>query len=134
MKLRWNLCRDIQVADRQIDHVCKGSKILKTTGSVFHHADDPVDAFTDRICQLGINECQDVFEMVSQRFHKLPHRCKTVFKGSGAPALQEASGSAGIGVFPQVFELVLQHPGSPYAAIAFAQGVEEAALGVCACR
>ena len=44
-----NLCRNIEVADGEENHVLERLQITKATGSVFNDFDNAVDTLTDRV-------------------------------------------------------------------------------------
>ena len=58
-ELAWNLRRDVEVADGEIDHVGKGLQMSKPAGPVLDDLDNSVDTFCDGVGHSGFNEGED---------------------------------------------------------------------------
>lgn len=72
MEPRWDLVRDVQVTDGQVDHIGECLQVFKTTGPVFDDFQDTVDALALGIGQTGFDKRQDVFLMLSEGADEFP--------------------------------------------------------------
>ena len=50
------MCRDIEVADDQVNEIGEACEITKTTGAVLNDLDDAVEAFADRVGEWAFDE------------------------------------------------------------------------------
>ncbi len=125
-----NMRRNIEVANGQEDHVGEVAEVTISGGPVFNDFDNTVKALTDGIGQVPVGEGDDVIEVISYRTDELAQRGNTTTQRGGYPAFEELLRRGTITIIPDVFELVLEHPGAVNAAIGVAQAVEEAGMSL----
>ena len=63
--MAWNMCRNIEVADGQVDHVGEVVQVAISGSPILDDFDNSVEAFTDGICQVPVGEGNDVIEVIS---------------------------------------------------------------------
>ena len=66
-----NLRRDIEVANRQVNHIGKVVQTAISGGSIFDNFDDPVKALPDGVGQIPVDIGENILEVVSQGSDKL---------------------------------------------------------------
>ncbi len=69
-----NLCRDIEVADGQVDHVGEVLEVAITGRSILDDFDNTVESFADGVGKLSVDEGQDVIEVIAQGCDELGQR------------------------------------------------------------
>ena len=119
-----NLRRDIEVSDAQVDEVGKGVQRFKSTGAVFEHAHDAVEAFGGGVGQVRTDEGGDAGGVLSHGADEPAQGFQAALQGCGRPLLEEALGRPARFVAPEVLELVLQAPGAVDASVGLLQGLE----------
>ncbi len=61
-----NMRRNIEVTDGQVDHVGEVIQVAISGGSIFHDLDDTVQALTNGIGQVSVDEGHDEREVSAQ--------------------------------------------------------------------
>ena len=107
-----NLLRDVYVSDGKEDHIVECVECAESAGSVLDDLDDSVEAFGDGVGKTRVHECEDAEEVLSQGPDELSQGFKSTSECGRRPAFQEAFGSPGRFVFPELLELVLEPPSS----------------------
>jgi len=76
-----DLRRDIDISHTQEDEIRKRVEIAESTGAIFDHADDAIDAFGDGIGQVGLDEGKNTVGVFAhgpdellEWFQPTPHR------------------------------------------------------------
>ena len=72
MESGWNLVRDIQVSDGQIDDIGERLQVSKAAGPVFHDFQDAVDSLCLGVGKPCFDEGQDVLLELSESRDKCP--------------------------------------------------------------
>ena len=68
----WDLRRDIDVSNDEVDEVNEGLDTPESAGPIFQHADDPVESFSDGVGEpTGLHEGDDVVDVGSNGVNKL---------------------------------------------------------------
>ena len=116
--------RNIEVADSQVDHVGEAVQIAISGSPVFKDFDNTVKPLTDGIGEVPVGEGDDVIEVISQRADELAQRGDTATQCGGHPAFEELLCRGTIAIIPDVFELVLEHPGAVDTPIGVTQAIE----------
>src|SRR4030043_329942 len=121
-----NLIRKIQIADSQENHIVKGGQASEPTGSILNQSDDSIQAFRFGVCYGFLDKGQNAVHMLSEHFYESSDRFEAALQGCGAPMFDKPLCGPGGTILPEMFELVLEDPGSMDSAIADAKGVEDA--------
>lgn len=79
MESGWDLVRDIQVSDGQIDDVGEGLQVSKAAGPVFHDLQDAVDSLCLGVGKSCLDEGQDVLLKLSESRDKFPDGLESAF-------------------------------------------------------
>ena len=66
-----DLCRDIQISDREENHINKCLQTTESTGPIFDHSDDSVQALRLSVCYGLLNEGQNTMHMLSEHFDEI---------------------------------------------------------------
>jgi len=122
------LRRNIEVTNRQVNHIGKVVQTAISGGSVFDDFDDPVKALPDGVGQIPVDIGENILEVVSQGSDKLTQRGNAASQGSGRPSFEELLRRAAVAVIPEVLELILEHPSAMDATIGITQIVEKAGM------
>jgi len=122
--------RNIEVANSQVDHVGEAVQIAISGSPVFNDFDNTVKVLTNGIGQLPVGEGDDVIEVISQCVDELAQRGDTTTQRGGHPAFEKLLRRGRIAIIPDVFELVLEHPGAVDTAIGVAQTIEESGMSL----
>ena len=125
-----NLRRDMEVADSQVDHVGEALEATITGSSILDDFDNTVEALTDGVGKVSVDEGEDVIEVIAQGCDELAQRRDTAAQCGGDPAPEELLRRAPVGIIPEVFKLVLEHPGAVDTAVGVAQAVEKAGMAL----
>lgn len=126
------MCRDIEVANGQVDYVGKAVQVAIPGSAVFDDLYDAVKTFTNSVGQVSIDKGQDVVKVIAQRGDKLAQRGNAASQCGGYPAFEKLLRRGAVAVAPEVLELVLEHPGAVDTAIGVTQAVEQAGIGLSA--
>ncbi len=129
-----NLLRDVYVSDGKEDHIVECVECAESAGSVLDDLDDSVEAFGDGVGKTRVHECEDAEEVLSQGPDELSQGFKSTSECGRRPAFQEAFGSPGRFVFPELLELVLESPGSIDSVVRLLQCFECPSIPSGACR
>jgi hypothetical protein len=121
----WDLCRDIQIADREENHINKSRQTTKSTGPIFYNPDDSVQTLGFSVCYGFLNKGQNTMHMLSEHFDEIPDGFKTAFECRSAPTLDKAFCGPGSPIFPELLKFIFKDPGSMDPAITLAKGVED---------
>jgi len=123
-----NLRRNIDIANGQEDHIRKSFKRSKSTGQIFDQPNDSVQSFCFRIGQSALDKRQDSMDVFPQGMDKFPDRFKAAFQGGSRPIFQKPLCGPGGLIVPELFEFILEHPGSMDSAVALFQEVQNAGI------
>ena len=118
-----NMRRNIEVTNGQIDHVGEVIQVAISGRPILDDFDNTIQALTDRIGQVSVNEGQDVREVSAQCADELTQRGDPAPQGGGHPACEELCRRGTVAVVPEVLELVLEHPGAVDAPIGVSQAI-----------
>jgi len=69
-----NLCRKIQIADTQENHIDKSRQAPKSAGPIFDQSDDSIQAFGFGICDGFLDKGQNAMQMFSEHFDESSDR------------------------------------------------------------
>src|SRR3990170_5767500 len=104
----WNLRRDINVPDSQINHIAEGIQRPKSTGPVFDDFDHAIQSLADGICDRRTDERKHVLQMGSKRLNEILERLKPTSHCRRHPSLQKRLGRLWIDI--SVTELMMILP------------------------
>ena len=119
-----NLLRNIQITHDEVDHVGEVMQAAKTRRSILRNLDDSVDTLSNCVGQRAFDIGEDVRAVPSQRVDEVSHGRQPAFEGGRHPAFEEGRGAANVRVVPEVFEFVLQNPGTVDTAVAASELVD----------
>ena len=124
----WGLCRQIEVADGEVNHVGECLQIPEATGPVLDDLDDPVQPLADGISQTGIDVGNDPVTVLFEGAHKGPDGFDSAFQSGCHPTLEKPFGGPPCFVFPESLEFILEDPRTVNTAVAIAQSLEGGSL------
>ena len=133
MESGWDLVRDIQVTDGQIDDVGERLQVSKAAGPVFHDLQDAIDSLCLGVGKPCLDEGQDVLLKLSEGRDKFPYELESAFQGFCRPFPEETLRGTSIRIFPKMFELVFENPSSVDAVIRVFELIDSSGISLRPC-
>lgn len=97
-QIAWNVRRDIEVSDDEVDDVGEGFQGAVSAGAILDDlVDDAVESFGDGIGEIVFDEGEDVCAMGLGRTDEGAQRRDAAALGGGHPPAQELLGGALVG-------------------------------------
>ena len=85
---------------------------MKTAGAILYDSHDTIDAFADGIRQSRVDEGKDAPKVMPECLDELAQRFEAASERGRRPTPEETFGCPRCFVFPELFELVFESPGS----------------------